>query len=215
MINPKSKVCPCRGAKSYEAASKSDWYKKPEQPPTPDLDWNKRQHVDFRPSQTWISNIARAEERCTSFDELMDTPIDLFAFVINRLNITNLTQELLVGPAFNILKGTCKSYTELEYHFDECFKPTTERLDWHNPKGKQYIDGTLNYVRTTLHDITSGIRIEYLPKRKWSGLDKRRACVIIQDIDKQLFQRRLMQNMEKFVGGREFIEDLKLLTRTI
>ncbi|GJW24161.1 hypothetical protein Tco_0037972 [Tanacetum coccineum] len=129
MINLRSKVCPCRGAKSYEAASKSDWYKKPEQPPTPNLDWNKRQHVDFRPSQTWISNIARAEEPRTSFDELMDTPIDLSAFVINRLNITNLTQELLVGPAFNILKGTCKSCTELEYHFDECFKPTTERLD--------------------------------------------------------------------------------------
>ncbi|GJX41612.1 hypothetical protein Tco_0256602 [Tanacetum coccineum] len=126
MINPKSKVCPCRGAKSYEAASKSDWYKKPEQPPTPDLDWNKRQHVDFRPSQTWISNIARAEEPRTSFDELVDTPIDFSAFVMNRLNITNLTQELFVGPTFNILKGTCKSRTELEYHFDECFKATTE-----------------------------------------------------------------------------------------
>ncbi|GKA69214.1 hypothetical protein Tco_0775278, partial [Tanacetum coccineum] len=65
-----------------EAISKSDWYKKPEQPPTPDPDWNKRQHVDFRPSQTWIINIARAENPPTSFDELMDTPIDFSAFVI-------------------------------------------------------------------------------------------------------------------------------------
>ncbi|GKE28962.1 hypothetical protein Tco_1444346 [Tanacetum coccineum] len=32
-----------------EAASKVDCFKKPEQPPTPDPDWNKRQHVDFRP----------------------------------------------------------------------------------------------------------------------------------------------------------------------
>ncbi|GKB16530.1 hypothetical protein Tco_0850453 [Tanacetum coccineum] len=63
-------------------------------------------------------------------------------------------------------------------------------------------DGTLNHVQTALYDITSGIRIEYLPKRKWSGLDKRRTRVMIQDIDKQLFQRRLMQNLEKFVGGR-------------
>ncbi|GKD40537.1 hypothetical protein Tco_1260744 [Tanacetum coccineum] len=30
-----------------EAASKNNWYKKPEQPPTPDPDWDKRQHVDF------------------------------------------------------------------------------------------------------------------------------------------------------------------------
>ncbi|GKB82808.1 hypothetical protein Tco_0949703, partial [Tanacetum coccineum] len=35
-----------------EAVSKSDWYKKPKQPPTTDPDWNKRQQVDFRPSQT-------------------------------------------------------------------------------------------------------------------------------------------------------------------
>nr|GEW97281.1 hypothetical protein [Tanacetum cinerariifolium] len=41
-------------------------------------------------------------------------------------------------PSFNLLKGTCKSRTELEYHFEECFKVTTERLDWHNPEGKYY-----------------------------------------------------------------------------
>ncbi|GJV31836.1 hypothetical protein Tco_1392236 [Tanacetum coccineum] len=121
-----------------EEASKVDWFKKPEQPLTPDPDWNKRQHVDFRPSQTWISNLARVEKPPTSFDELMDTPIDFSAFVMNRLKITNLTQELLVRLAFNLLKGTYKSRTELEYHFEECFKATSERLDWHNPEGKQY-----------------------------------------------------------------------------
>ncbi|GKB56712.1 hypothetical protein Tco_0912898 [Tanacetum coccineum] len=54
----------------------------------------------------------------------------------------------------------------------------------------KYSDGTLNDVRTILDDIALGIRMEYLPKRKWSELDKRRAHVMIQDIDKQLFQRR-------------------------
>ncbi|GJT31561.1 hypothetical protein Tco_0921980 [Tanacetum coccineum] len=47
-----------------------------------------RQHVNFRPSQTWISNISRAEEPRTSFDKLMDTLIEFSAFVMNRLNIT-------------------------------------------------------------------------------------------------------------------------------
>ncbi|GJW63133.1 hypothetical protein Tco_0115017 [Tanacetum coccineum] len=50
---------------------------------------------------------------------IMDTPIDFSAFVMNQLNIINPTQEILVGPAFNLLKGTCKSRTELEYHFEE------------------------------------------------------------------------------------------------
>nr|GFA83758.1 hypothetical protein [Tanacetum cinerariifolium] len=34
--------------------SKADWFNKPERPLTPNPDWNKRQHVDFRPPQTWI-----------------------------------------------------------------------------------------------------------------------------------------------------------------
>ncbi|GKC20769.1 hypothetical protein Tco_1022919 [Tanacetum coccineum] len=76
-------------------------------------------------------------------------------------------------------------------------------------------DGTLNDVRTARHDIASGIRMEYMPKRKWSRLDKRRARVMIQDIEKQLFQRRLMRNLEKFVGGREYGNDLRLLEWTI
>ncbi|GJX92309.1 hypothetical protein Tco_0345635 [Tanacetum coccineum] len=78
-----------------EAAPKFDWFKKPKRPSTPDPDWNKRKYVDFRPPQTWISDIAHAEKPPTSFDELMDTLIDFSAFVMNRLNITNLTQELL------------------------------------------------------------------------------------------------------------------------
>ncbi|GJY15620.1 hypothetical protein Tco_0386042 [Tanacetum coccineum] len=79
----------------------------------------------------------------------------------------------------------------------------------------KFSDGTLNDVRTVLHDIASGIRMEYLPKRKRSGLDKQRARVMINDIIKQLFQRRIIQNLEKFIGGREYGNDLRLLERTI
>ncbi|GJU52842.1 hypothetical protein Tco_1226556, partial [Tanacetum coccineum] len=75
----------------------------------------------------------------------------------------------------------------------------------------KFSDGTLNDVQTALHDITSGIRMEYLPKREWSGLDKRRAHVMIHNIDKLLFERRLMSNLVKLVGGREYRNDLKLL----
>ncbi|GKE41301.1 hypothetical protein Tco_1468585 [Tanacetum coccineum] len=34
---------------NVEAASKHDWFKKPERPPTPDPDWNTRKQIDFRP----------------------------------------------------------------------------------------------------------------------------------------------------------------------
>ncbi|GJX79651.1 hypothetical protein Tco_0327800, partial [Tanacetum coccineum] len=118
--------------------TKADWFKKPERPPTPDPDWSKRQHVDFRPPKTYISQVACADKPPTSFDKLNDTSFDFSVFVMNRLKILNLTQEILVGPAFNLLKGTCKSITQLEYHFEECSKATTKRLDWRNPENKPY-----------------------------------------------------------------------------
>ncbi|GJZ65068.1 hypothetical protein Tco_0621764 [Tanacetum coccineum] len=90
-----------------------------ERPLTPDPDWNAKKSIDFRPPQTWISKIAKAEKPPLTFDELMSTPIEFSAYVINNLKIDNLTQEHLVGPAFNLLKGTCKSQVELEYHFKE------------------------------------------------------------------------------------------------
>ncbi|GKF99601.1 hypothetical protein Tco_0301292, partial [Tanacetum coccineum] len=123
---------------NVKAAPKHDWFKKPERPLTPDSDWNARKTIDFRPPQTWISKISQAKKPPLSFDELMSTPIDFSAYVMNHLKIDNLTQEHLVGPTFNLLKGTCKSCVELEYNFEECYKVVTDRLDWNNPKGKEY-----------------------------------------------------------------------------
>ncbi|GJV04271.1 putative ribonuclease H-like domain-containing protein [Tanacetum coccineum] len=42
------------------------------------------------------------------------------------------------GKSFELMKGTCKSLTELEYFCEEVYKATTEKLDWINPEGRQY-----------------------------------------------------------------------------
>ncbi|GJY83363.1 gag-pol polyprotein, partial [Tanacetum coccineum] len=327
--------------------SKADWFKKPERPPTLDSDWNRRQHVDSLPPQNWISQVAHAKEPRTLFNELINTSFDFSVFVLNWLNIKDLTQEILVGlkPLLLIpyhrgrqvipqdffinndleyLKGgdlsrrystsgmkTKATTYEIKWikdlvhnlwspvkdvysrkriiavtrltimkkydydHLEEIkvrqddqklwiviqrrvedlqlgvesyqkklnltkpdtFKSTlrnrTTYTAYSNPKGmiykdlnnrnrlmcadelQKFSDGTLDDVQTVLYDIAKGIRMEYLPKRKWSRLDKRRARVMVQDIDKQLYERRLMQNLEKFVGGREYGNDLRLLERTI
>ncbi|GJR41415.1 hypothetical protein Tco_1217099 [Tanacetum coccineum] len=57
---------------------------------------------------------------------------------MNRLNVQTLTPELLAGPTFELMKGTCKSLTELEYFCEEVYKATTEKLDWINAEGRQY-----------------------------------------------------------------------------
>nr|GEU52371.1 hypothetical protein [Tanacetum cinerariifolium] len=114
---------------NVKAALKHDGFKKPERLPTPDLDWNARKSIDFRPPHTWISRITQEEKPPLTFDEMMSTPIDSSAYVINNLKIDNLTQEHLVGPAFNLLKRTCRIRVELEYYFEECYKAVTDRLD--------------------------------------------------------------------------------------
>nr|GEW88356.1 hypothetical protein [Tanacetum cinerariifolium] len=45
----------------------------------------------------------------------------------------------------------------------------------HTDELHKFSDGTLNDVQSALYDIAAGIRIEYLPTRKWSNLDKKRA----------------------------------------
>ncbi|GKB28545.1 hypothetical protein Tco_0867946 [Tanacetum coccineum] len=234
-------------------------------------------------------------------------PIDFSAYVMNHLKIDNLTQDHLVGSAFDLLKGTCKSHVELEYNIKECHqvvpvdyfinndleylrggssskkyttstiktkaakydiqgiedmvpslwspvknyssnqsesyevvclqyaaslgskklsnlerdvifdlgvalwmftrrivnlkwvedlqllvksyqkklnitKPETFRL-MRTDELYKFIDGTLTSVRSVLHDIASNLRIDYLPKRLWSSLDRKRSRIMIKAID--------------------------------
>ncbi|GKC20238.1 hypothetical protein Tco_1022388, partial [Tanacetum coccineum] len=117
-----------------ETSQHLDWFQKPAKPLTLDHDWNKTLPAAHGPVQPWLSNLAREEGPCESFDELMDTPLDFSAFMMNRLKIDTLTPKLLAGLTFELMKGTCKSLVELEYFFEEVYKATTDRLDWHNPE---------------------------------------------------------------------------------
>nr|GFC25865.1 hypothetical protein [Tanacetum cinerariifolium] len=86
----------------------------------------------------------------------------------------------------------------------------------HTDELHKFSGNTLNHVRTALNDIATGIEMDYLPKRKWSKQDKQRARVMINTIDRKLRDRRLMRNLEKFIGERPYGGDLlRLLERTI
>ncbi|GJY97281.1 hypothetical protein Tco_0514191, partial [Tanacetum coccineum] len=355
----------------------------------------KRKTPQQGPTQSWLMTLASSADKMPkNFDELMSTPIDFFAYIMNGLKITNLTQETLLRPACKLLKGTHTNFVELEYDFEECYKALSEKLDWENPEGGDYLfdltkplplvmngncqivpvdfffnndlkylqgeistmtyttsitktkaaqydlqalntwfqtfrvllkspminmhfgvfligeinnrltnlsgnyvsdfaialrmftksmviqkrvedlqlgvesyqrkinitkpettkpgirkrdpytpyqdpqgfiyvdnkgrnrlmrsdelykfsDGTLTGLRTLLDDITKNIRMEYLPQRRWSTLEKKRAHIMIKAIDKQLEERRMMRSFKKFVGGRHYETDLWLLQRTI
>nr|GEW71904.1 hypothetical protein [Tanacetum cinerariifolium] len=79
-----------KGSKShYKSASKGsqhpNWFQKQAKPSTPDRAWNKTLHATHGPIQPWISNLARKDDSHTLFNELMDTPLDFSAFVMNQL----------------------------------------------------------------------------------------------------------------------------------
>ncbi|GJX84588.1 hypothetical protein Tco_0335362 [Tanacetum coccineum] len=325
-----------------------DWFKKPERPPTLDPKWNEGKTVHNKPSQKWLSDLAKAETSSKTFDDLMSTLIDFSAFDMNRLQISDLTQDILIVPVdyfFNndlaYLQGesTGRTYTtsftkikaakydlpgiedmipnlwsliKVAYdkhallvknakvniwygygHLEEIevrrsdkklykfmkgdfprlhlndiedmlllvvqnrllpqrqghslpkklniSKPITREKDLSrrapyttlsNPQGVIYedklnrkrlmrsdelykfSDGTLQSVRDTLHDMATNLMMWYnkaMPKRGWSHLDKTWSHIMVKEIDRQLRDRRLMRSLEKFVGGRDYGEDLRLL----
>nr|GEX37582.1 hypothetical protein [Tanacetum cinerariifolium] len=71
--------------------------------------------------------------------------------------------------------------------------------------------GTLNDVHTALDDRLKGIRVRYLPQTIWRKSDKDRAAAMIQAIDKMLKTRRVMRSLERFIGGRLYEGDFRML----
>nr|GFA36547.1 hypothetical protein [Tanacetum cinerariifolium] len=100
--------------------------------------------------QPWISELAKQSDSRSSFNELMDTP------------------ELLAGPTYELLKGSCKSLVELEYHLEEVYKATTDQLDWVNPEGASSRKYTTSITKTKAADYGHIKWIEDLvPRTMW------------------------------------------------
>nr|GFA69121.1 hypothetical protein [Tanacetum cinerariifolium] len=114
------------------------WFSQPRRPQTPDRDWNKFVAAAQGKSQSWISALAKKTDARSSFNEILDTPIDFSNFIMNRLGVDTLTLELLAGPTYELMRGLCNSPTELEYHLEEVYKATTDQLDWVDLEVQQY-----------------------------------------------------------------------------
>nr|GEX96846.1 hypothetical protein [Tanacetum cinerariifolium] len=79
----------------------------------------------------------------------------------------------------------------------------------------KFSDGTLTDVRTALDDRLKGIWMQYLPQTIWRKSNKDRVAAMIQAIDKRVKTRRIMRSLERFVGGRLYEGDFRMLQRTI
>nr|GEW54845.1 hypothetical protein [Tanacetum cinerariifolium] len=103
-------------------------------------------------AQSWISELAKQTDVHSSFNELLDTPIDFSNFIMNRLDVDTLTPKLLAGPTYELMRGLCNSLTELEYHLEEVYKATTDQLDWDNPEGTSSRKYTTSVTKTKAAD---------------------------------------------------------------
>ncbi|GJZ57573.1 hypothetical protein Tco_0613067 [Tanacetum coccineum] len=84
--------------------------------------------------------------------------------------------------------------TFLKIEFKELYTPSY--------KPPWIIDFQLGYNKT-------------MSRRKWTAIDRKRSGLMIELIDKQIRERRIIQNLERLVGARELEMDYKLMTRTV
>nr|GEY67844.1 hypothetical protein [Tanacetum cinerariifolium] len=74
-------------------------------------------------SQHLECELVKQVDSRSSFNELLDTPLDFSNFIMNQLKVDTLTPELLARPTYELMKGSCNSLIELEYHLEEIQDP--------------------------------------------------------------------------------------------
>nr|GFB08211.1 hypothetical protein [Tanacetum cinerariifolium] len=158
-----------------------------------DPEWNECKTFDNKPTQKWLSDLAKAEKPSKTFDDLMST-------------LTN-------------------------------FSALNDQLDWNNPEGDRYpfdlskplilvqlrnrqiapVNYFFNNDLAYLQGGSNGkTHMTSMTKTKAANnLDKKWSRIMVKDIDRHLLERRLMRSLEKFISGKEYEEDLRLLQRTI
>nr|GEY78686.1 hypothetical protein [Tanacetum cinerariifolium] len=119
--------------------------------------------------------------------------------------VDTLTSELLASPTYELMKGSCKSLIELEYHLEEVFKATTDQLDWVNPEGALSRKYTTSIMKTKAADYGHIKWIEDLRKEAYTAYSNLRGF-IYQNKDKR---NRLMRIDELHKFSDEMFTDVR------
>ncbi|GJW10915.1 hypothetical protein Tco_1576742 [Tanacetum coccineum] len=196
-----------------------------------------RKSIYDEPEQSWLNDLANPEKPPLTFDELMSTPIDFFAFSMNHLKISKLTKADLVGGAGGI-GGTCKSFVELEYNIEECYQAlsdqtrlgtnlkeiivtmtTVKPVHLHESRGRLTIPIDFFFINDLEYRRTESIRHQQLRQRlqRISHWGPKRQRFYGHLINREVVFRRADQKLYKFIEG-DFprlhlndIEDMLLL----
>ncbi|GJX11793.1 hypothetical protein Tco_0201652 [Tanacetum coccineum] len=97
----------------------SKWSKQPPRPETLDPEWSKDPNADVGPEHNWFHDLEKTTKDQAEFDDLISSSVDFSNFIKHRLKKDKITKVDLEGLVFKLLKGTCRSSIELEYHFKQ------------------------------------------------------------------------------------------------
>ncbi|GJW76832.1 hypothetical protein Tco_0138514, partial [Tanacetum coccineum] len=172
--------------------TKVDWFKKPERPPTLDLDWSDFKRLRLQDIKDMLLLLVQKKLINLIIDERYDLNVALRMFT-RRIVIQRRVEDLQLGvESYQKKLNLTKPDT-----FRSNLRKRTAYTTYSDPKGviykdqmnrnrlmradelHKFSDGMLDDVRSALNDIAKGIRMEYLPMRKWSNLDKKRARVMV------------------------------------
>nr|GEV49043.1 hypothetical protein [Tanacetum cinerariifolium] len=190
------------------------------------VEWYNYKHLD------WIT-VRRDDDKLYKFKEG-----DFKRLRIQDIEDIMFTRSIVIQRCVEDLQHGVESYQKkLNLTRPDTYRSDLKRKEaytaYSNPKGfiyqnkdkqnrlmridelHKFSDGTLTDVRTALDDRLKGIQMKYLPQTIWRRSDKERAATMIQAIDKQLKTRRIMRSLERFVGGRLYEGDFRMLQRTI
>ncbi|GJZ73384.1 hypothetical protein Tco_0637530 [Tanacetum coccineum] len=95
----------------------------------------KKPSADAGSEQAWFLELEKNANPPEAFDDIMGTTFAFSNFLKHRLQKDTLTKADLEGPIFQLLKGSCRSCIELEYHLKQCYLIFSKQLDWTNPEG--------------------------------------------------------------------------------
>nr|GEY07289.1 hypothetical protein [Tanacetum cinerariifolium] len=214
-------------------ASKHDWWKKPERPLTPDqcykavtdkLDWTNPEGHEYPFDLS--KPLPLIKDQCHQVvpaNYFFNNDLEYLKGRSLRSKYTTSTTKTKAAN-YDIIDGISHSGLKRQSFYGfasnrkskhDVFSTTRIIAVTHVKVVKKYDYGPLSSIRRVLHDIASILEMDYLPKRRLRKLDTKRCHIMIKAIDQQLFERRLMRNLEKFIGGRGYENDFRLLERII
>nr|GFC47274.1 hypothetical protein [Tanacetum cinerariifolium] len=183
------------------------------------MEWHDYKHLD------WIS-VRRNDDQIYKFKEddfkrlrLQDIEDMLLLLVQGKLSNLIVEERLAFNVSLRMFTRSIvikRRVEDLQLGVESYQKKLNlTKPDTYRSNLRRLSDETLNDVRNALDDRLKGIRMQYLPSTIWRKGDKDKAAAMIQAIEKMLKTRRIMRRLEKFVGGRLYEGDLRMLQRTI